>query len=118
MNYLNYGLIKPMVNKGKTIEQYLGSFKHETYNTIKWISIYLDRNEYCLDFHEVFDEREEEIESVYSFSYVEPDNMDGERIYQTKEFEVLMEWLFINYTINKDKFLPFDYLNEELKNEN
>jgi len=115
MNYLDFGQIKPMLNKGKTIEQFIGYTKSGDFTTIKWISIYMDKDDYCIDFHEVFDDREEGIEDIYDFSYVEPDDMYGKRMYQTNEFETLINWIFENYSISRDKFLPFDYLNEELE---
>jgi hypothetical protein len=115
MNYLDFEQIKPMINKGKTIEQFLGFTKSDNFTTIRWISLYIDKDEYCLDFHEVFDERKEGGENIYDFSYVEPDDIYGKRMYQTNELETLIDWIFENYSIKRDKFLPFDYLNEELK---
>jgi hypothetical protein len=115
MNYLYFEQIKPMINKGKTIEQFLGFVKSGDFSTLKWISLYLDDEEYCVDFHEVFDDREEGIENIYDFSYVEPDDMHGKRMHQTEDFDSLIEWIFDNYSISHDKFLPFDFLNEELE---
>lgn len=118
MNYLNFGQIKPMINKGKTVEQFLGFAKSGDCTTIRWITLYLDKDEYCLDFHEVLDDRENGLNNIYDFSYVEPDDMYGKRMYQTEDFESLIEWTFRHFTISRDKFLPFDYLNDELKKEN
>lgn len=115
MNYLDFEKIKPMINQGKTVEQFLGLDKSGEFPIVKWISLYFDKNEYCLDFHKVFDEREEYIDNIYDFSYVEPDDMYGKRIYQTKNFDSAIKWLISNFPISHDKFLPFDYLNEELE---
>lgn len=117
MEYVDFGLIKAMINKGKTVEQFLGLTKNSEYSTIKWISLYYDRDEYCIDFHEVFDEREEGLDNIYDFSYVEPDNMYGKRLYQSSDFEKLIEWIFENIEISRDRFMPFDYLNNELTKE-
>lgn len=115
MNYLDIGQIKPMVNKGKIVEQFLSIANSGDYSIIKWISIYKDKDKYCLELHEVFDDREDGNENIYDFSYVEPDDMYGKRIYQTKEFELLIEWVQDHFSVSLDKFLPFDYLNEELE---
>ncbi|TLX76541.1 hypothetical protein E9993_06535 [Labilibacter sediminis] len=115
MNYIDFGLIRAMLNKGKTIEQLLGYSKNENYSTVEWISIYLDKGEFCIDYHHVFDEREKGVENIYDFSYVEPDDMYGKRMHQTKDFESLMAWTFKNFKILSERFLPFDYLNDELE---
>jgi hypothetical protein len=117
MTYLDFEQIKPMINKGKTLEQFLGFAKIGDSSTVKWISLYLDEDEYCVDFHEVFDDRKEGIENIYDFSYVEPDDMYGKRMYQTVDFESLTEWILKHFSVSRDRFLPFDYLNYELENE-
>jgi hypothetical protein len=113
MNYLDFEQIKPKINKGKTIEQFIGFAKSDDFSTLKWISLYLDEDEYCVDFHEVFDDRKEGIENIYDFSYVEPDDMYGKRMHQTVDFESLTEWIFNHFSVSRDRFLPFGYLNEE-----
>ncbi|MCH6199768.1 hypothetical protein MMU07_09260 [Aquiflexum sp. LQ15W] len=117
MNYLDFEQIKPMINKGKTIEQFIGFTKSDDFSTLKWISLYLNEEEYCVDFHEVFDDRKEGIENIYDFPYVEPDDMYGKRMHQTVDFESLTEWIFNHFSVSRDRFLPFDFLNEELGKE-
>jgi hypothetical protein len=115
MNYLDFGLIRTMLIKGKTIEQFLGHSKSDTYSTVEWISLYLDKGEFCIDFHKVFDEREEGVENIYDCSYVEPDDMHGKRMFQTKDFYSLITWTLKHFKVSSERFLPFDYLNDELE---
>ena len=38
-------------------------------------------------------------------------------MHQNVDFESLTEWIFNHFSVSRDRFLPFDYLNEELGKE-
>lgn len=79
MKYIDNEDVIKHLETNKNIETLLGFYKVENYDTIKWLTLEKGRekkDKYYLILHHVFDERDE-IDNVYNFSYVEPDDLYG-----------------------------------------
>ncbi len=77
MRYLNENEIEPYINAGKVIEQYLGTFKSDGFLCHKFVSIGKTKEGYYCFESEVFDEKEDGIDSIYHYSSIDPDNPEG-----------------------------------------
>lgn len=111
MNYLTLEDIKTYIDRGKEIDCFIGFSKFEGYPTIVWYSIAKNKNEYIISKHEVFDEAGE-IDSVYDFTYVDPDEMYGSEKKRTTNFNDIIYFLKENAT---NKFSLFGNLDEVIE---
>ncbi len=100
MRYLTDSYINSAINRGKSIEQFLGGDGE----IIKWISIRKNTSKFILSFFEVYDEGDIDYVDIYTFSPVDEDNEDGIEI----EFNSLQESIecsLNNYDAQSDKFV-------------
>ena len=111
MKFLLEEQISSFLRPDKSIEQYIGKNDHGDYSTIRWIGIGRTKDSYTIVFHEVFDEADE-IESIYDFPYVEPDDMYEKEIEEFDSIQDALEFAENNYGAKIDKYLPFGFLDE------
>ena len=109
MKFLLEVRIAAFLRPEKSIEQYIGKIEGIGYGGFRWIAVVREKDRYKLVVHEVFDEREQ-VQSIYNFSYIEPDDMDGKLVH---EFHNIQDALIAAKTLfgaETDKYLPFGYL--------
>jgi hypothetical protein len=109
MKFLLETQIDAFLRPGKSIEQFIGNIEDIDYAGFRWIAVERKKDRYRLVVHEVFDDRER-VQSIYDFSYIEPDNIYGKLV---QEFDNVQDALTAAMTLfgaRTDKYLPFDYL--------
>jgi len=116
MKYLIESQIESYLRPNKSIEQFIDKTKFNDYEILKWVAIERERNLYSLILHEVFNDSAEGVESIYDFSYVEPDDIHGKVIFESKELNKVLEFAELNFKANNNKYLTFGFLNEEINN--
>lgn len=117
MRYLNENEIQPYINIGKIIEQYLGTFQSEDFLCHRYISIEKNKEGYYFIISEVFDEKEDGIESIYEFSSIDPDNLEGIEYGPFSSFTKLLSVINKKVTLSKDKYLLTGYLDNVISKE-
>lgn len=104
--YLKRNQLDVYLHKGKAIEQWIGKAKVEGYVTLKWIAVEFDNNNgYNVYYHEVFDEFDEGVDSIYNFSYVEPDDIYGVSIKKFKDLDLALKYLDENFGLKDNLFV-------------
>lgn len=92
MNYLLESQIKPHLHHSKEIEQFLGQTSKNDFAVLIWITIEHDKRGYRLLLHEVFDDRDEGLESIYHFSYFHEDNVFGKELKRSNDLTELLKY--------------------------
>tara|TARA_B100000965_G_C19493404_1_gene714072 strand:- start:90 stop:449 length:360 start_codon:yes stop_codon:yes gene_type:complete len=108
MRYLSKNQAFDLISQGRTLELEIGSSEENGFKTFQWLAIEKgreDKNRFYLIFHNVFDDRDQGIESVYNFSYVEPDEIYGKIIKEFTEVSDLKSYLQEHYSDSLDSFL-------------
>ncbi|PZX49836.1 hypothetical protein [Algoriphagus chordae] len=90
MKNLDIFQIKAQLNRGKSIEQFLGTGNSGEREILKWIEIRPEKYSFTLVYHEVYNDSDEGIESVYNYSYVMPDDLYGKNITESKSVEEIL----------------------------
>ncbi|WPR75067.1 hypothetical protein [Algoriphagus sp. NG3] len=90
MKNLDILQIKAQLNRGKSVEQFLGTGKSGLHEILKWIEIRPEKESFTLVYHEVFNDADEGIESIYNYSYVVPDDLYGKDITESKSVEEIL----------------------------
>ena len=116
MNQLNPSELSSYINSKEIIEQFICSFETNEHQCFRWIEIRKDKQKFTLILHEVFDDRDERIESIYDFSYLEADEMDGSEIYESNSLDEIINFASEKYSAVLTKYSPFGYLNDWIKN--
>ncbi|KXX66934.1 hypothetical protein [Flammeovirga sp. SJP92] len=114
MRYLLIDEVKAQLNRGRQVEQYLGEFYSDEFKCHRYLTIEKDKNEYIGFLFEVFDDRDEGVESIYHFSSIEPDDMYGVEYGGFDELADLLGSLKEKFEIDENKFLNSGYLDTEL----
>ena len=117
MRYLRENELLPYIHSGKEIEQFLGEFYHEGIKCFRYVSLGRDRDGYYGLMFERLDDSDEGLESLYDFSSLEPDDLNGKEI---GPFESLSEVIKMVNTIAKldsNKYLIAGQLDKEMKDE-
>jgi hypothetical protein len=118
MKYLLENQIKGCLRPNKSIEQIIGKFEVGKHLAIRYISIVKEKDKYCLMLHDIFDDRDEGIEDIYEFSYVEPDDMYGKEIKESSSLEEILIFAQEEYDSSNERYLTLGFLNEDLENIN
>lgn len=115
MRYLNELEIKSALNRGKSVEQFLRKKRIDNFDAIEWIEIRSKKHNFQLIYHLVFDEFDEDIESVYDFSYVEPDDIYGKIVFENDNIDKVFEFADKKYDSNLSNYFTEGFLNQLLK---
>lgn len=105
--------LKTYLSIGKEIEYWLGKSSNDSFKTYTWLTLNFDKkeNKFELYFHEVFDDKNDGIDDIYEYSYVEPDSLNGEEILITESFDELWNFMIKKYYVIEDQFLIQGNLN-------
>lgn len=101
--YIEKTEISTYIQKGKAIEIWFGFGVENEFETCKWLTIEYDSNEdqkYSIVYHEVFNDEDEGVESIYDYSYVEPDDIYGEIIFKSDTLDLVIKELEERYSLN------------------
>ena len=112
LRYLQETELKPYINAGKIIEQYICMFKNGEFDAHRYVSIGKNKDGYYAFIHEVFDETDEFVESIYDFSSIDPDELNGVNIGPFISFQKALESLKVSVDLKSDKFHLTGYLDE------
>lgn len=112
MNRLLEDQIKPYLHQSKGIEQLLGKSQLNDHDVFRWIEISYDKRTYTLFLHEVFDDREEGLESIYDFSYCNPDEQFGKELLTSNVLDEILEYACETFGANKSNYTLPGNLNE------
>ena len=115
MKYLHESSIITHCNIGKPIEQFLGDNWEDEFRIFEWISIEKNKSTFILTHHRVFDDRDEDCNDIYYFSYVEPDETNGTQVLISEDITEILQFARIKYNSRNDLYLPFGYLNEVIQ---
>jgi len=115
MKYLIESQIKSYLRSNKSIEQFISKTKISEFDVFKWIAIERNENSYSLVLHEVFDDRQEGIESIYDFSYVQPDDIYGKIITESEDIYDILNSAKKILNADKNKYLTFGFMDQEIK---
>ncbi|MCR9171393.1 MAG: hypothetical protein NXI10_02805 [bacterium] len=114
MNHLLESQIKPHLHHSKEIEQFLGKTVIGDYEVLRWISIVYNKDNYKLLVHEVFDDRDEGIESIYDFSYFTPDDQFGRQLFISTDLNEVLEFAVESFGVDNSKYSLFGNLDANL----
>lgn len=78
--HLNQHEISPYINTGKEVEQFLGEFYSENYKCFRYVILGKTKEGYYGLIFEKFDDSDEGITSIYDYSSVEPDDLNGKEL--------------------------------------
>ncbi|BDC99472.1 hypothetical protein [Persicobacter psychrovividus] len=117
MRYLLIDEVIAQLNRGRQVEQYLGEYYSDEFRCHRYLTIEKGKDEYTGLVFEVFDERNEGVESIYHFSSVEPDEMYGVEIGGFEKLDDLLDALKEKFEILENKFLNSGYLDSQLSEE-
>jgi len=115
MNYLKKDQLRSHLSLKKTVEYWLGKSIVNNYDTIKWIAIEEGREEkgkYYLIYHHVFDDADEGIDTIYDYSYVEPDDLYGIIVGVFDDFDSALDKAVEEYGVELDRFVPEGYIED------
>jgi hypothetical protein len=115
MKYLLENQLQAYLRVDSSIEQFIGQISIEDHTCLRWIHISRTKSSYELRVHEVFDDRDVGVESIYDFSYYEPDDLYGKEIGSFDLLENALETAEQIYNADKNKYLTFGYMDEALK---
>jgi hypothetical protein len=113
MKFLLENQISSFLKVDKSIEQYIDKIEHTNYSGFRWIGIERTKDNYTLVVHKVFDDSSE-MESIYDYSYIEPDDIYGNRIQEFTSLTDALEMAEKLFGATTDKYLPFGFLDEYL----
>jgi hypothetical protein len=117
MKYLTENQLLAALSRGKTVEAFVGKFEVNGYPTIQWIAIEKGREEkhkYYVIFHHVFDEKLEGIDSIYDFSYVEPDDLYGKILSEFDTYNEAVQFSNQKFSVSLLQFVSEGYIDELL----
>ena len=115
MRCLTIEELKVYINRGKEIEHYVKTSKTDNYKTNEWISIEKEGKLFKVFQHLVFDESEEGVDSIYDYSYVNPDDLYGNEIFSSENFDNVVLFLENELKIKNGNYLLAGSL-DEVKN--
>lgn len=115
MDYLDKTQLKAYCNAGKVIEFWLGIEYLDEYKTYKWMSLEKYNKKYYILLHHVFDEADEGLDSIYDYSYVEPDDIDGKDIFENESFTDIIHFLESNNNIPNNRFMLSGNMDKEME---
>lgn len=115
MSPLLEGQLKPYLHHSKGIEQFLGLSTVNNCNVFRWVEISYDKQTYTLFLHEVFDDREEGLESIYDFSYCNPDEQFGKELLTSNALDEILKYASQTLGANNSSYTLPGNLNEFLK---
>ncbi|MDX2361969.1 MAG: hypothetical protein QNK23_14260 [Crocinitomicaceae bacterium] len=115
MNFLDSQQVRNFLTRKKTIEHWIGKDVVNNFETFKWISIEVRREEpgkYYVLMHHVFNESAEGIDSLYDYCYVVPDDMDGKIIGEFRSYEEALEFSVEHFGVDMNRFFPEGYIDD------
>ena len=115
MRYLSEPEILSYINAGKVIEQYLGAYYHNDLRCLRYVSLSKDKAGYYGLLFELFDDSGEGVESIYDYSSVEPDNLNGIELGPFESFKKVLEAVKDIAELDSNKYLISGQLDEEIK---
>ena len=115
MKYLLENQLQAYLRVDNSIEQFIGPIRIEEHTCLRWIHISRTKSSYELRVHEVFDDRDVGVKSIYDFSYYEPDDIYGKEIGSFDLLENALDTAEQIYNAEKGKYLPFGHMDEALK---
>ena len=116
MRYLKEPEIASYINEGKEVEQYLGGFYYEEFKCHRFVTLGKSKDGYYGLVFEKYDDTDEGLESIYDFSSVEPDDLNGKEVGPYENLETLIDSVNTIFLLDKDRYLMAGYLNNEIKN--
>lgn len=114
MKYLLPSQLDTSVRPNHPIEQFISVFEENGYKALRWISIEKSKDRFELVLHEVFDDSTDGIESIYDYSYVEPDDIHGRSVFASISLLEILEYAIDQYGATNNKYLNFGFLDELL----
>jgi hypothetical protein len=117
MIYLTEDQQLATLSRGKTVEALVGKSEVNGFPTIQWLAIENGREEkhmYYVIFHHVFDEKSEGIDSIYDFSYVEPDDLYGKIVSEFESYIDAIQFSNKNFSVPLNQFVSEGYIVELL----
>jgi hypothetical protein len=118
MKYLTEDQLFATLSRGKTVEALVGKFEVDGYPTIQWLAIEKGREEknmYYVIFHHVFDEKSDGLDSIYDFSYVEPDDLYGNIVSEFESYIDAIQFSNQKFSVPLNKFVSEGYIDELIK---
>lgn len=115
MKYLLANQLQAYLRVDNAIEQFIGQIRFEEHTCLRWIDISRAKSSYELRVHEVFDDRDVGVKSIYDFSYCEPDDLYGKEIGSFDFLEDALETAEKIFKAEKNKYLAFGHMNEALR---
>ncbi|MCH7415701.1 hypothetical protein MM213_19530 [Belliella sp. R4-6] len=115
MKYLTEDQILDSLSRGKTVEAIIGKYEINGYPTIQWLAIEKGRDKkhmYYVVFHHVFDEKSEGLDSIYDFSYVEPDDMYGKIVSEFESYNDALQFSNQKFSESLSQFVSEGYIDE------
>ena len=115
MKYLTKDQLIDTVKRGKTVETLVDRNEENGYPTIQWLAIEKGREKkdaYYVILHHVFDDRSEGIESVYDFSYVNPDDLYGKVLSEFESHLDAVEYVKKTFLLPLNEFVTEGFIEE------
>ncbi|MCG8386480.1 MAG: hypothetical protein MJA30_13115 [Cytophagales bacterium] len=115
MKYLTTDQLIDTIKRGKTVEALVDKNEENGYPTIQWLAIEKGRERkgiYYIILHHVFDDRSDGVESVYNFSYVNPDDLYGKIIAEFESHLDAINFVKENFLLSLDKFVTEGFIEE------
>ncbi len=112
MKYLLPSQLNNSIRPDKPIEQLITTFEANGRKAIRWISIDIEKDNFELSVHEVFNDSSEGIDSIYNYSYIEPDDLHGRLVFESTVLSDVLEHAYEQYGANQEKYLSFGLLDE------
>ncbi len=85
MRHLTDSYIRTALNRGKTVEQFLGGGMLGDVRTIRYVALSQDGHRFSLTFYEHIDEGSESFLDLYAFSYASPEDDPPRHSFDTIE---------------------------------
>ena len=114
MNYLLESQISAYLNQEKPIEQLIGFFESDGHKCLRWIEIQKDGKDFILALHDVFDDSNEGLESIYDYSYVESDDLYGKGVLKSADLTLTLKEAEKLFKTSNDRYMPSNYLDSVL----
>jgi len=104
MRFLAKNELSAYLNKNKCVEYFLGFSKENNLETLHWVSIERDGEEFIAYYHYVYDESDKGVASAYDYPYVEPDDIDGLELEIFDTLSEAIKFLEDEYECTEDEF--------------
>jgi hypothetical protein len=115
MRYLEEDELLPYIHQGKEVEQFLGEFYHEGFKCFRYVSIGRDKDGYYGLVFEKIDDSDEGLESLYDFSSLEPDDLNGKEVGPFESLSEVIKTINNIAKLDSNKYLIAGQLDKEMK---